>query len=137
MAGVGTIGRGRGSRGRPMSGSHSTPTSAGPPVSTGQAPQAKAKTPPIHWDGKNSARTARLIEWCKLNEESRRKIFSDSTKDAKEEGRTRQQMNKQKTTYYKELAVAIFNNDEDPKVRNHFQAHPLAFEKPIRSRFIK
>jgi len=114
-----------------MHGSHSTPPpSAGPPVSTGPAP----KVPAIYWD-KNSSRTARLIEWCKINEEARRKIFSDSTKDAKEEGRTRQQMNKQKNTYYQQLAVAIFDNDEDPKVREYLRAHPTAFTQPIRARF--
>lgn len=132
--------RGRGSRGRPPKrGGHglvtesSTPQSASPPISAGSAD--RLKPPTIHWDKKNSPRTARLIEWCKLNQEARLKIFSDSAKDAKEEGRTRQQMTTQKNAYLQQLATTIFENDEDPKVREYFKAHPLAFTKPIQSRF--
>ncbi|KAG1809746.1 hypothetical protein EV424DRAFT_1287942, partial [Suillus variegatus] len=92
--------------------------------------------PTIHWDKKNSPRTARLIEWCKVNQEAWLKIFSDSAKDAKEEGRTHQQMTTQKNVYLQQLATTIFQNDEDPKVREYFRVHPLAFTKPIQSRFI-
>ncbi|KAG0700423.1 hypothetical protein DFH29DRAFT_774835, partial [Suillus ampliporus] len=58
-------------------------------------------------------------------------IFSDSAKDAKEEGRTHQQMTTQKNTYMQQLAASVFTDDEDLKVREYFQAHPLAFMKPI------
>lgn len=139
MAGV-TTGRGRGSRGRPVKrGSHgliadsSAPPSASPPASTGSVPALKMPT--IHWEKKNSPRTARLIKWCKINQDARLKIFSDSAKDAKEEGRTRQQMTTQKNTYMQQLAASVFEGDEDLKVREYFQAHPLAFVKPIQGRF--
>ncbi|KAG2063601.1 hypothetical protein BDR04DRAFT_1033249, partial [Suillus decipiens] len=91
--------------------------------------------PTIHWEKKNSPRTARLIEWCKINQDARLKIFSDSAKDAKEEGRTRQQMTTQKNTFMQQLAASVFADDEDPKVREYYQAHPLAFVKPIQGRF--
>jgi len=92
--------------------------------------------PTIQWKGeKYTQRTARLIEWCKANEDARLKIFSDSTKDARQEGRARQQMTSQKTKYLQELSAAIFANDEDPKVREHYHKHPLAFVKPVQSRF--
>ncbi|KAG1809901.1 uncharacterized protein HD556DRAFT_1197598, partial [Suillus plorans] len=81
----------------------------------------------IHWEKKNSPCTARLIKWCKINQDARLKIFSDSAKDAKEEGRTRQQMTTQKNTYMQQLAASVFAGDEDLKVREYFQAHPLAF----------
>ncbi|KAG0692198.1 hypothetical protein DFH29DRAFT_818008, partial [Suillus ampliporus] len=87
--------------------------------------------PTIHWEKKNSPHTAHLIEWCKINQDARLKIFSDSAKDAKEEGRTCQQMTTQKNTYMQQLAASVFIDDEDPKVREYFQAHPLAFVKPI------
>ncbi|KAG1828920.1 hypothetical protein EV424DRAFT_1306111, partial [Suillus variegatus] len=93
------------------------------------------KMPTIHWEKKNSPRTARLIKWCKINQDARLKIFSDSAKDAKEEGRTRQQMTTQKNTYMQQLAESVFEGDEDLKVREYFQAHPLAFVKPIQGRF--
>jgi hypothetical protein len=132
--------RGRGSRGRqPKRGSHglvtesSTPQSASPPISAGS--EDWSKPPTIHWDKKNSPRTAHLIEWCKVNQDARLKIFSDSAKDMKEEGRTRQQMTTQKNLYLQQLTAAIFQNDEDPKVKEYFKVHPLAFTKPIQSRF--
>ncbi|KAG1751729.1 hypothetical protein EDB19DRAFT_1903674 [Suillus lakei] len=100
-----------------------------PPASTGSAPALKMHT--IHWEKKNSPRTARLIEWCKINQDAQLKIFSNSAKDAKEEGCTHQQMTTQKNTYMQQLAAAVFTDDEDPKVREYFQAHPLAFVKPI------
>lgn len=132
--------RGCGSRGRPPKhGGHglvtesSTPQSASPPISAGSADWSKPPT--IHWDKKNSPRTACLIEWCKVNQEACLKIFSDSAKDAKKEGRTHQQMTTQKNAYLQQLATTIFENDEDPKVREYFKAHPLAFTKPIQSRF--
>ncbi|KAG2053841.1 hypothetical protein BDR06DRAFT_863379, partial [Suillus hirtellus] len=68
-------------------------------------------------------------------QEAHLKIFSDSTKDSKEEGRTRQQMTTQKNVYLQQLAATIFENDEDLKVREYFKAHPLAFTKPIQSRY--
>ncbi|KAJ8581510.1 hypothetical protein M405DRAFT_714694, partial [Rhizopogon salebrosus TDB-379] len=81
-------------------------------------------------------RTARLIEWCKINEEAQLKIFSDSSKDAKQEGRRRQQMSTQKGVYLQQLATAIFQHDEDPVIREHLRTNPLAFVKPIQSRFV-
>jgi hypothetical protein len=125
--------RGHGSRSRKRGGhgvtDSSTPPSAPPVNRVGPVPK-------IYWDTeKTSARTSRLIEWCKINTDARLKIFSDSAKDAKEEGRTRQQMSKQKSTYYQQLAAAVFENDEDTKVRDYFQANPLAFVKPIQNRF--
>ncbi|KAG2345639.1 hypothetical protein BDR05DRAFT_868190, partial [Suillus weaverae] len=87
--------------------------------------------PTIHWDKKNSPRTACLIEWCKVNQDARFKIFSDSAKDVNEEGCACQQMTTQKNVYLQQLAAAIFENDEDLKVRKYFKDHPLAFMKPI------
>ncbi|KAG2028948.1 hypothetical protein BDR03DRAFT_1056542 [Suillus americanus] len=137
MAGAAT-GRGCGSRGHQAKhGGHglitdsSAPTSASPPASTGSA----LKMPTIHWEKKNSPRTTHLIEWCKINQDARLKIFSDSAKDVKEEGRTCQQMTTQKNIYMQQLAASVFADDEDPKVREYYQAHPLAFVKPIQGRF--
>ncbi|KAG2155203.1 uncharacterized protein EDB93DRAFT_1057060, partial [Suillus bovinus] len=62
-------------------------------------------------------------------------IFSDSAKDAKEEGRTCQQMTMQKNMYLQQLATAVFENDEDLKVREYFHVKPLGFTKPITSQF--
>lgn len=102
----------------------------------GDSPQS-LKLPSILWDKKTyHPRTARLIEWCKINEDARLKIFSDSSKDAKQEGRRRQQMSTQKNAYLLELATTIFQRDEDPVIQEHFRTNPLAFVKPVQSRFV-
>ncbi|KAG1906479.1 uncharacterized protein F5891DRAFT_1181889 [Suillus fuscotomentosus] len=44
-------------------------------------------------------------------------------------------MTTQKNTYMQQLAAAVFTADEDPKVREYFQACPLAFVKPIQGQF--
>jgi hypothetical protein len=40
----------------------------------------------IHWEGVRSARTEHLLAWCKENDDARIKLFSNSAKDAKEQG---------------------------------------------------
>ncbi|KAG1758725.1 hypothetical protein EDD22DRAFT_747832, partial [Suillus occidentalis] len=82
-----------------------------------------------------SARTSRLIAWCKANDDACIKLFSDSVKDAKEQGRKKKQSGSPKETYYAQLANAIFSNDEDPEVRLLFQTNPSAFIKPVQTRF--
>ncbi|KAG1729980.1 uncharacterized protein EDB91DRAFT_1026207, partial [Suillus paluster] len=82
-----------------------------------------------------SACTSCLIEWCKANDEAWIKLFSDSAKDAKDEGRPRQQMSTQKTNYLQQLAAAIFTDDEDPNIHALYKEHPLSFIKPINSQF--
>ncbi|KAG1826512.1 hypothetical protein EV424DRAFT_1319709, partial [Suillus variegatus] len=95
------------------------------------------KIPAIYWEKRYSARTSRLIEWCKANDEARIKLFSDSAKDAKEEGRPRQQMSTQKKNHIQQLAAAIFTNDEDPTIRALYEEHPLSFIKPVESQFFR
>ncbi|KAG1896304.1 uncharacterized protein F5891DRAFT_1193330 [Suillus fuscotomentosus] len=69
---------------------------------------SNTKIPAIYWEKRYSACTSRLIEWCKANDEARIKLFSDSPKDAKEEGRPRQQMSTQKKNHIQQLAAADF-----------------------------
>ncbi|KAF8433662.1 hypothetical protein L210DRAFT_3333252, partial [Boletus edulis BED1] len=58
-------------------------------------------------------RTNRFIEWCQDNPTKRVKLFSDSTQDAQEEGRTRVQLNTAKKNTYMELARYIFEHDAE------------------------
>ncbi|KAG2069700.1 hypothetical protein BDR04DRAFT_1156363 [Suillus decipiens] len=76
--------------------------------------------PTIHWEKKNSPHTACLIEWCKINQDAQLKIFSNSAKDAKEEGHTCQQMTTQKNTFMQQLATSVFADNEDPKLRKKY-----------------
>ncbi|KAG1743527.1 hypothetical protein EDD22DRAFT_747036, partial [Suillus occidentalis] len=82
-----------------------------------------------------SARTSWLIAWCRDNEDSHIKLFSDSVKDAKDQGRKKKQSDIPKETYYLQLADSIFVNDKDPEMRLLFQQNPKAFIKPVQMRF--
>ncbi|KAG1787611.1 uncharacterized protein HD556DRAFT_1210110, partial [Suillus plorans] len=68
--------------------------------------------------------TSRLIAWCKSNDDECIKLFSDSVKDTKDQGRKKKQSGTPKETYYLQLANAIFSNDEDPEVRRLFRTKP-------------
>ncbi|KAG6377051.1 hypothetical protein JVT61DRAFT_1100 [Boletus reticuloceps] len=67
----------------------------------------------IYWDKGYAYRTDRFIEWCQDNPTKRVKLFSDSTQDAREEGRTRVQLNTAKKNTYMELARYIFEHDAE------------------------
>ncbi|KAG2737535.1 hypothetical protein P692DRAFT_20823711 [Suillus brevipes Sb2] len=71
------------------------------------------KTCTIHWEGIRSARTERLLAWCKENDDARIKLFSDSAKDAKEQGRRKKQSGSLRDVVYSQVAHAVFSNDED------------------------
>ncbi|KIJ05855.1 hypothetical protein PAXINDRAFT_35395, partial [Paxillus involutus ATCC 200175] len=47
-----------------------------------------------------SARTTRLIKWCKENKSARIRLFSDSTQDAKDAGRKKEVSDVSKKDYY-------------------------------------
>ncbi|KAG1903355.1 uncharacterized protein F5891DRAFT_947311 [Suillus fuscotomentosus] len=70
----------------------------------------------IHWEGVRSARTEHLLTWCKENEDARIKLFSDSAKDAKEQGRKKKQSGTSRDVVYSQVAQAVFSNDEDLEV---------------------
>jgi hypothetical protein len=106
----------------------------GPQPEISPAPNTTKKLA-IHWEGAHSARTSRLIAWCKANDDARIKLFSDSVKDAKEQGRKKKQSGTPKETYYSQLANAIFSNNEDPEVRLLFQTKPSALIKPVQTQF--
>jgi len=101
----------------------------GPAVGTGTSRRN------IIWEGTRSHRTSRLIAWCKANDDAHIKLFSDSGKDAKEQGRKKKQSGTPKETYYLQLADAVFSNDEDPEVRLLFQKDRKSFINPVQSRF--
>jgi hypothetical protein len=89
----------------------------------------------IHWEGICSARTERLLAWCKENDDARIKLFSDSAKDAKEQGRRKKQSGCSRDVVYSQVAHAVFSNDEDLEVQRLFKEDPKAFIKPVSTRF--
>ncbi|KAG6379442.1 hypothetical protein JVT61DRAFT_11918 [Boletus reticuloceps] len=83
------------------------------------------KASKIFWEKAYAYRTDRFIEWCQDNPAKRVKLFSDSTQDAREEGRTRVQLNTAKKNTYQELAQYVFENDAE--LGAEWLAKPQAF----------
>ncbi|KAI6154561.1 hypothetical protein BKA82DRAFT_3967569 [Pisolithus tinctorius] len=52
----------------------------------------KAVVPHIIWEKTYAVWTDHLIKWCRTHEAEQKKLFSDSTQDAREEGRSKQQL---------------------------------------------
>ncbi|KAG2050543.1 hypothetical protein BDR06DRAFT_1064674 [Suillus hirtellus] len=77
----------------------------------------------------------RLLAWCKENKDAWIKLFSNSAKDAKEQGRKKQQSRTSRDTFYSQVTQAIFLNDEDLEVQQLFKEDPKAFIKPVSTRF--
>ncbi|KAI6010794.1 hypothetical protein F5J12DRAFT_718819 [Pisolithus orientalis] len=66
--------------------------SAPPLASQPTRSATKAVVPCIIWENTYAAWTDHLIEWCRTHEAEWKKLFSDSTQDAQEEGRIKQQL---------------------------------------------
>jgi hypothetical protein len=73
----------------------------------------------IVWD---IPRTHRLIDWLEQNPIERHKLFSDSTQDARAEGRSRHVGKTSKSSYYSKIAKAVFSVDADPVIRSTFDS---------------
>ncbi|KAG2049165.1 hypothetical protein BDR06DRAFT_847886, partial [Suillus hirtellus] len=78
-----------------------------------------------------SAHMEHLLAWCKENEDTHIKLFSDSTKDAKEQGWKKKQSGTLRDTFYLQVAQAIFSNNENMEVQQLFKEEPKAFIKPV------
>jgi hypothetical protein len=85
----------------------------------------------------NSARTERLLDWLDENPEERQKLFSDSSKDAKEEGRRKRQAKSPKSEFHKSIAAFIFSVDSDPIVRADFRSNPTNYTKSVDNYIIR
>ncbi|KAG1748150.1 hypothetical protein EDB19DRAFT_1630361, partial [Suillus lakei] len=99
------------------------------------SPALNTARKPVQWEKAYSTRTSRLIAWCKANEDAQIKLFSDSVKDAKEQGRKKKQGGAPRETYYLQLACAVFENNEDPETRLLFEQNPQVFIKPVQTQF--
>ncbi|KAH7881985.1 hypothetical protein F5I97DRAFT_1832814 [Phlebopus sp. FC_14] len=101
----------------------------------GMFPTDAASPDHILWTDKHAPRTTHLIAYCKDNDDFPCKLFLGSTQDVNAEGRTRVQMSTTKDSYYLQVTQLIFSHDHNPKIREVFQANPLAFVKPIEHHF--
>ncbi|KIM66823.1 hypothetical protein SCLCIDRAFT_52758, partial [Scleroderma citrinum Foug A] len=71
-------------------------------------------------------RTTRLITYCKDNNDFHLKLFSDSTEEVNQQGRTRRQLGTSHNNAYQTLTRAVFEHDCDPELKQaavHFRLH--------------
>ena len=77
-----------------------------------------------------SARTERLLDWLEENPADRQKLFSDSTKDAKDEGRRKRVAKGTKSEFHKLIATYVFSVDDDETVRADFAVNARTVHCP-------
>ena len=78
-----------------------------------------------------TARTERLLDWLEENPVDRQKLFSDSTKDAKDEGRRKRVAKGTKSEFHKLITTFVFSVDADKDVREDFAANPGNYTKSV------
>lgn len=84
----------------------------------------------VVWD-KYPARTERLLDHLDAHPDIAIKLFGDSTKVAKSEGRFKLTAKSNKTTGYLQVADGVFSIDEDSAVRSDFAANPNKYAKAV------
>lgn len=82
----------------------------------------------ISW---TTARTERLLDWLEENPVDRQKLFSDSTKDAKDEGRRKRVAKGTKSEFHKLIAIFVFSVDADKGVRDDFAVNSGNYTKSV------
>ncbi|KAI6111098.1 hypothetical protein F5141DRAFT_1063469 [Pisolithus sp. B1] len=78
-----------------------------------------------------------LIEWCWTHEAECKKLFSDSMQDAREEGRSKQQLHHGKNQIYIEMAKAIFLHDETEEFQSLAGMNPDRFLSLLKNHSLK
>jgi hypothetical protein len=91
-------------------------------------PAKVRRTIRISW---TTARTERLLDWLEENPVDRHKLFSDSTKDAKDEGRRKRVAKGTKSEFHKLIAIFVFSVDADKDVRDDFAANSGNYTKSV------
>ena len=79
--------------------------------------------------------TTCLITYCKDNNDFCLKIFSNSTEDANQQGRSRHQLTISRDQAYQTLVRAVFEHDRDPELKQAVTTHPTLFVATIKQRF--
>jgi hypothetical protein len=84
----------------------------------------------VTWD-KYPVCMERLLDYLDNHMDIAIKLFGDSTKAAKSEGRIKVTAKSNKATAYLQLADGIFSIDEDTTIRNNFAANPNKYAKAV------
>jgi hypothetical protein len=97
---------------------------------TGKPPKARR----VVW---STERTEDLLDWLEEHPVERHKLFSDSTKDAKDEGRRKRVAKGSKSEFHKMIADAVFSVDKDSAVRDDYRANPINYVKSVDNYIIR
>ena len=100
-------------------------------VATSQLQPATSKARRLMRISWTTARTERLLDWLEENPVDRQKLFSDSTKDAKDEGRRKRVAKGTKSEYHKLIAIFVFSVDADKGVRDDFAVNGVNYTKSV------
>jgi hypothetical protein len=84
----------------------------------------------VVWD-KYPARTERLLDYLDAYPDVAIKLFGDSTRAAKSEGRSKMTAKSNKATGYMQLAEGVFSVDDDSVVRDDFNSNPAKYAKAV------
>jgi hypothetical protein len=96
--------------------------------SEGPKPGKQPKACHILW---NASRTELLLDWLKENPEDRQKLFSDSSKDAKDEGRCKHVAKSSKSEFHRMITAAVFSIDPNPNICVDFCDNPINYTKSV------
>jgi hypothetical protein len=97
-------------------------------------PGKRPKARRVFW---NTNRTERLLDWLEENPGDRQKLFSDSSKDAKDEGRRKHVAKGTKSEFHKLIATAVFSVDPDADVRADLRDNPANYTKSVDNYIIR
>ena len=111
------------------------PAKRKPPMPPKGKQKAQADTFKIAWtDAHDTSRTERLINWLEEYPAERHMLFSDSTLEAKTDGRAQDVGKTPKSTDHAMMAAYIFEDDGNPEYRRQYAANPLKFTKSVGDR---
>ena len=83
------------------------------------------------------ARTEQLLDWLDKNPEDRQKLFSDSSKDAKNEGQRKHVAKGTKSEFHKMIATFVFSVGPDPDIRVDFAINTINYTKSVDNYIIR
>ncbi|KAF8468103.1 hypothetical protein DFH94DRAFT_617207, partial [Russula ochroleuca] len=85
----------------------------------------------------NVDRTELLLDWLEENPEERQKLFSDSSKDAKDKGRCKHVAKGSKSKFHRMITAAVFSVDSDADICADFQVNPTNYTKSVDNYIIR
>jgi hypothetical protein len=77
----------------------------------------------IFWDGNNSQRMNRLLDWLEGNPTDQIKLFSDSLQEAKVGNQKKITGKESKLYIYHKIAHAVFSVDENQVIRENYTTY--------------